>query len=347
MGARPQFVKMAVVSRAIRNQPVLQEVIVHSGQHFDRAMSEVFFDELNIPKPHYNLGIQGTGSDDVLGDMRTELISVIEQERPDWVLVYGDIYTTRAAAEAARDAGVSLAHVEAGLRSFNPEMPEEQNRIIADACSDVLFVPTQTAADQLRTEGGLKANAEIVFSGDVMLDATRHYAPSSVVLPQGVEPGNFVLCTLHRAETTDHSQRLANAVAGINAVAEKIPVVLPLHPRTSKRMQEQNLRFNFKTHPPQGYLSMLGLLKNCSAVLTDSGGLQKEAYFFDKFCVTMRNETEWTELVTAGYNTLVGTDSDKVASEVERAIRAKGDFSEAFYGRGNAAEIIAEYLTIP
>lgn len=344
VGARPQFVKMAVVSRAIRNHSGLEEVIVHSGQHFDNAMSQVFFDELNIPKPHHNLGIQGTGNADVVGEMRTQFTRLIQQEKPDWVLVYGDTYTTRAAAEAARDTGVRLAHVEAGLRSFNPEMPEEQNRIIADACSDVLFIPTQTAGDQLRSEGGLKPNAEILFTGDVMLDAALHYSPAQIELPQGVEPGNFVLCTLHRSETTDNPDRLAAAVAGINAVAAEIPVVLPLHPRTAMRMKEQNLQFNFPTLPPQGYLAMLGLLKNCAVALTDSGGLQKEAYFFERFCVTMRSETEWTELVEAGYNKLAGTESAQIVEGVKNALHQKRTFTEGFYGNGNASEIIAKYL---
>lgn len=346
-GARPQFIKMAVVSRALAQFPEIEEIIVHSGQHSQLEMSQVFFDELQIPTPHYNLGISGTGKDDVVDRMQTAFAALIKRVQPDWVLVYGDTYTTRAAAQAAHHANVKLAHVEAGLRSFNPEMPEEFNRIVADRLSSVLFAPTQRAVDQLWDEGLGGSPGKLKLVGDVMYDAVKQYKEQAQRIgdfPSDVLPGQFLLCTIHRAETTDNPEKLAAVVAALNRLSEKYKIVLPLHPRTEKRMKTSGLRFVFPAHPPQGYLPMLHLLHNCSLVLTDSGGLQKEAYFSHKFCVTLRNETEWTELIDSGYNTLTGADENEIVESVAKMLSKKGRFDEQFYGDGTAALKIARFF---
>lgn len=346
VGARPQFVKAAVVSRALRQHASIQEVIVHSGQHSDAAMSQVFFDELGIPAPDFNLGVAGTGSEAVVGEMESKMVDLIRSEKPDWVLVYGDTYTTRAAAQAAHRCSVALAHVEAGLRSFNPEMPEELNRIVADRLSSVLFAPTQRAVDQLWDEGLGGPEGKVLLSGDVMKDAARIFAsnhePLQGHLPIPDEP--FILCTLHRKETTGNREKLRAVVDGLNRIAEQYPIVLPLHPGTKKQMQQFGLHFNFETIPPQGYLTMLALLRKSALVVTDSGGLQKEAYFMQRFCVTLRGETEWTELVDAGYNFLAGTDEQQLFSGVQQMLGKSEPFDEAFYGDGYAAEEIAGFF---
>lgn len=346
VGARPQFVKMAVVSSAIRKQAQLEEVIVHSGQHSDAAMSQVFFDELSIPAPKYHLGISGTGTDSVVVEMESRFAEVIEKEQPDWVLVYGDTYTTRAAAQAAHHKRAKLAHVEAGLRSFNPEMPEELNRVIADRLSAALFAPTQRAVDQLWEEGLAQPQGRILLTGDVMKDAAAFFAPAPQAALQipGVPDDPFLLCTVHRAEATDNPVKLMSIVSGLNRLAEKYPVVFPLHPRTAKRIQEFGLKLNFPALPPQGYRNMLGLIQRSQLVITDSGGLQKEAFFMRRFCVTLRNETEWRELTESGYNLLVGADEEKLIKGVEQMIQQKGTFDEPLYGDGKAAEKIAAFF---
>lgn len=345
VGARPQFVKMAVVSSAIRKQPGLTEVVIHTGQHFDAAMSQAFFDELELAEPEYQLGIAGTGSADVVAAMRDAIVAIIAEENPDWVMVYGDTYSTRAGAEAAAAAHVPLAHVEAGLRSNDPQMPEEQNRRIADRLSQVLFAPTHVAVEQLEREG-LDDNRDILQVGDVMMDAVQSFEEraSSQPWPEGLPKSDFLLCTIHRAATTDHPERLAAVAEGLNLLAAKYPVILPLHPRTQKQLARYGISLKFPTHPPQSYFTMLQLLRHCRAVVTDSGGLQKEAFFSKKFCVTVREETEWTELVSAGYNVLVGTDTGRLVTEVDRAVVKTGSFAEAFYGDGNAAARIAAYF---
>lgn len=346
VGARPQLVKLAVVSRAIRQQPLLEEVIVHSGQHFDTTMSQVFFDELGIPEPKYHLGISGTGTGSVIAEMEARFAAVIDREKPQWVLIYGDTYTTRAAAQAAHRKGVPLAHVEAGLRSFNPEMPEELNRIIADRLSTVLFAPTQQAVDQLWEEGLGQPQGRVILTGDVMKDAAAAFAPdpNEKLVGSEVPDQPFLLCTVHRAEVTDDPERLRQIVEGLNRLSEKYPMVMPLHPRTAKRLQEFGLKLSFPVLPPQGYRNMLGLIQRSMLVITDSGGLQKEAFFMKRFCVTLRNETEWRELIEMGYNLLVGTDQEKLIAGVEQMRNRKADFSQPLYGDGKASQKIAAFF---
>lgn len=302
VGARPQFVKASVVSRALTARGnVVQETIVHTGQHFDANMSDVFFDELEIPRPHLNLGIGGGTHGQNTGRMLEAIESVILELHPDFVLVYGDTDSTLAASLCAAKLHVPVAHVEAGLRSNNRRMPEEINRVLTDHVSNLLFTPTSTATENLAREG---VRMDLVHQvGDVMPDAAKFYR-ARARQPPGVGPaGGFVLATIHRAENTDDSARLGSIMGALGEVAAQVPVVMPLHPRTRKCIDRLGIPLGaVQAIDPVGYLEMVWLLANCSLVVTDSGGLQKEAFFFSKPCVTTRDETEWTELVDLGWN---------------------------------------------
>lgn len=345
IGARPQFIKAAVVSRAFRNhRPDVQEVIVHTGQHYDANMSEVFFEELDIPKPDYNLGIGGGTHGQNTGRMLEKIEDLMISESPDWVLVYGDTDSTLAGALAASKLHIPVAHVEAGLRSFNRKMPEEINRVLTDHVSTLLFAPTSTAKQNLIREG--VEEKKISLAGDVMYDATLFYKemakkPDSIDEDFG-NPEGFVLCTIHRAENTDHPARLEGILNGLARCAK--PVILPLHPRTRAKISGFGLSFpeNVTVIDPVGYLEMVWLEKNCAIVATDSGGVQKEAYFFQKPCVTLRDETEWVELVEAGWNRLVGADPEMISNSLN--YDACEEDSERLYGNGDAAVKIANFL---
>lgn len=347
VGARPQFVKAAVLSRVIANTENVEEILVHTGQHYDHNMSDIFFEEMEIPKPKYNLHVNGLDHGAMTGQMLEKIEEVLKEEQPDWVLVYGDTNSTIAGALAAKKKHIKVAHVEAGLRSFNMRMPEEVNRILTDRISDILFTPTQTAVNNLKNEGYDNIDAQIVQCGDVMLDAGMHYAKVSserAKLPKEAMAGEFILCTLHRAENTDDPKRLASIVNALNDIHQTTRVLLPLHPRTKKLLEQNGLQLNVDVIDPVGYFDMIELLKACSLVMTDSGGLQKEAYFFEKNCVTMRDETEWVELVEHGFNTIVGADSEKIKEAVQTMQTAKSDFSTKLYGEGDAGEKILEAL---
>jgi UDP-GlcNAc3NAcA epimerase len=350
VGARPQFVKAAVLSRAIGNHPDVEEILVHTGQHYDHNMSDVFFEEMEIPKPGYNLDINGMSHGAMTGQMLEKIEEVLQKEQPDWVLVYGDTNSTIAGALAAKKMHIRVAHVEAGLRSFNMQMPEEVNRILTDRISDVLFVPTQTAINNLKREGYDSIDSEIILSGDVMQDASHYYAKSSAdkaKLPKEKREGDFVLCTLHRAENTDNPERLTSIVSALNKLNEKIRVVMPIHPRTRNLVEKNQLELTIDLVDPVGYFDMIELLKDCELVLTDSGGLQKEAYFFEKHCVTMRDETEWVELVENGFNVLAGADADVILSSAEKMMAQSSEFTNKLYGDSQAGEkILASLLTI-
>ena len=313
IGARPQFIKAAVVSRAIAAHKDIKEVIVHTGQHFDANMSDIFFEEMCIPKPDYNLNVNGLGHGAMTGQMLEKIEAVLLQEKPDWVLVYGDTNSTIAGALAAKKLHIKVAHVEAGLRSFNMDMPEEINRILTDRISDILFCPTETAVNNLKKEGYENINCRIVRNGDVMQDAALFYA-GRAERPKADIPEDFVLCSVHRAENTDDPERLRNIFSALEEISKTCRVVLPLHPRTKGKLSAIGYDTN-NSHilfiEPVGYLEMVWMLKHCRLVMTDSGGLQKEAYFFDKYCITLRDETEWVELVKYGYNFLAGDDKGK------------------------------------
>ena len=351
IGARPQFIKAAAVSNSIKEYntkakiSIIQEVIVHTGQHFDSNMSSVFFDEMKIPKPDYLLNINSLSHGAMTGRMLEEIETVLKKEKPDWVLVYGDTNSTLAGALAASKLHIKVAHVEAGLRSFNMKMPEEINRILTDRISNLLFCPTETAVDNLEKEGYNKWNNRIVKSGDVMLDAALFFAEHSKK-PQFKIPENFILGTIHRAENTDDLSRLTSIIAALNTISEEQTIVLPLHPRTKKILINNSISIssNIMLIEPVGYLEMVYLLNNCSLVMTDSGGLQKEAFFFSKFCLTMRDETEWVELVENKVNYLVGANKELIINTYRKIKDFKGNFDNPLYGKGAASVKIINCL---
>jgi UDP-GlcNAc3NAcA epimerase len=345
VGARPQFIKAAAVSRAFLKYADIQEVIIHTGQHFDANMSDIFFDEMEIPRPHYNLAINGLGHGAMTGQMLEKIEQVILDEKPDWVLVYGDTNSTLAGALAAAKLHIKIAHVEAGLRSFNMRMPEEINRILTDRIASILFCPTDTAIDNLRKEGFDNLPITVLKSGDVMQDVAIFYAEKSRK-PALDLPADFVLATIHRAENTDDLTRLKAILDSFDEIGSQRTVVLPLHPRTSKIIEKQGYKINtnhIHIIEPIGYLEMVFLLQHCAMVMTDSGGLQKEAFFFQKPCITLRDETEWVELVENYYNVLVGADKQKIVSTYFNH-KFNLDFSSNLYGGGKAADQIAEAL---
>lgn len=349
VGARPQFVKAAAVSRAIIATGKIKEIIVHTGQHFDANMSDVFFDEMEIPKPDYNLNIHGLSHGAMTGQMLEKLEEVMLKEQPDKVMVYGDTNSTLAGAIAASKIHIPVAHVEAGLRSFNMKMPEEVNRILTDRISSQLFCPTDTAVENLKKEGFENYGCELIRTGDVMNDAALFYAEkakekSTIVSQLDLVDKQYLLVTIHRAENTDSLDRLKGIVAALNILAKEYKVVVPVHPRTRKIIAKHGLALDCITIDPVGYFDMIELIRNASMVLTDSGGLQKEAYFFEKYCITMRDQTEWTELVTNGFNTIVGADTDKIVTAVKTNIDTPFKTGTSLYGGGDASEMICKHL---
>jgi UDP-GlcNAc3NAcA epimerase len=347
VGARPQFIKAAVVSSQLMAKGI-NEVILHTGQHFDDNMSQVFFNEMDIPEPKYNLEIHGLSHGAMTGKMLEGIETVILNEKPDMVLVYGDTNSTIAGALAARKLQVPVAHVEAGLRSFNMRMPEEINRILTDRISNLLFCPTDTAIENLKREGFDNYPCTIHKTGDVMQDAALYFgsissSKSDIINRLDIRQ-SFVLATVHRQENTDDPKRLTEIITALNLINRDQRVIVPLHPRTAKFVKELKLEINFTVIPPVGYFDMVELLKNCSMVLTDSGGVQKEAFFFRKCCVTLRQETEWTELVKGGYNMLGSSDSEFILIAYNEMLTRTPDFNIDLYGKGKASERIAEIL---
>jgi UDP-GlcNAc3NAcA epimerase len=350
IGARPQFIKAAAVSRILRKE--CEEILVHTGQHYDANLSDVFFEELEIPKPDYNLGV-GSGSHGAqTGRMLEAIEQVLLKEKPDWVLVYGDTNSTLAGALAAVKLHIPVAHVEAGLRSFNRRMPEEINRVLTDHAADLLFAPTKTAVENLKNEG-IPSN-KIYLVGDVMYDAALFYGAKaeqkSVILKKlELDSGKYILATVHRAENTDDPARLKAIFEGLIKVSREVPVVLPLHPRTAKALDKINLfdkvKKKIKIIKPVGYLDMVMLEKNARLIVTDSGGVQKEAFFYRVPCVTLRDETEWVELVDLGWNKVVPPRNEKeVAQELRACLNHPGGMEAYPYGRGDAAIKIVECL---
>ena len=350
VGARPQFVKAAVLSRYIRNNPSCGfiEVLLHTGQHYDRNMSEVFFEEMDIPQPDINLHIGSGNHGRMTGLMLERIEGVILDQRPEILLVYGDTNSTLAGALAASKLHVPVAHVEAGLRSFMMTMPEEQNRRLTDHLSTWLFCPTKAAKDNLKQEGITDSistvpsvdKKRVKITGDIMYEASLYYNEKKII---NIDENDFILMTLHRAENTDNLVRLRNIVKAVNNLTE-YKFIFPVHPRTIKILEQQ--KFHFSSHvkmiPPVGYLEMVAYESACLAVLTDSGGVQKEAFFFRKPCITMRDSTEWVELVDSGWNTLTGADTDKIIAAVKNM-----HIPERFpslYGDGHCAEKIVSYL---
>jgi UDP-GlcNAc3NAcA epimerase len=350
---------------------LITEIIVHTGQHYDANMSDIFYDEMQIPKPNYFLGIGGKSHGAMTGQMIEKIEEVALKENPDWIMVYGDTNSTLAGAIVASKLHIKLAHIEAGLRSFNMKMPEEVNRILTDRVSTILFCPTDTAMKNLKAEGfeveeeGRSEKTEgrnscfgrVVKVGDVMQDGALFY--KKLIKEEGrrekgeensptfnLQPSTFILCTIHRAENTDDETRLRSIFEALNEIAKEKQIILPLHPRTKKLLPSTLiLHPNIKLIDPVGYLEMVWLINNCDFVMTDSGGLQKEAYFFEKQCITLRDETEWIELVECGANTLVGADKNKIIE----AYRNNSEFNKQnskldLYGGGRASENIVKEL---
>ena len=359
VGARPQFIKAAVLSRRIRSEPFnekISEFLIHTGQHYDENMSAVFFRQMEIPEPDLNLEV-GSGSHGAMtGMMLAKLEAIMLERKPEAVLVYGDTNSTLAGALAASKLHIPVVHVEAGLRSFMMAMPEEQNRVIADKLSTILFCPTSTAVKNLENEGipfiqpdDPSADRKAVFlSGDIMLDASLYYRKKlrereiDVHLDELIRRP-FYLMTLHRAENTDDPSRLASIVSAVNEFVE-MDAIVPLHPRTQKALALHGLSFAPHIHiiEPVGFFDMLTLEDRCQFIVTDSGGVQKEAYFFRKPCITLRDSTEWVELVEHGWNSVVGATKEKIVSAL-RFMPKYGD-NQALYGNGDAGTFIAETI---
>ena len=347
VGARPQFVKAAALSREFSKHDYLNEIIVHTGQHFDTNMSEIFFNEMEIPTPKYNLNINSVGHGAMTGRMLEGIEAILLKEQPDLVLVYGDTNSTVAGALAAKKLHIKVAHVEAGLRSFNTKMPEEINRILTDRISDYLFCPTSTAVENLIKEGYEQFDCKIINCGDVMQDAAMFYAEKSAeksTIIQLLNESRFILCTLHRAENTDNTERLSEIILALNHISKSTPIIIPIHPRTKEKLKQLEIAPQIKLIDPIGYFDMIELLKRCSLVITDSGGLQKEAFFFKKNCVTMREQTEWVELVKHGVNLLTGHHKEKIINAVKTMQSKNVDFSINLYGKGKACENIVNEL---
>lgn len=354
VGARPQFIKAAAVSRVMAQQGV-EEILIHTGQHYDANMSDIFFDEMSIPKPQHHLGIGGCTQGAMTGRMLESIEKILLDVKPDWTLVYGDTNSTIAGALAACKLHIPVAHVEAGLRSFNRRMPEEINRILTDHCAHLLLTPVAGATQQLISEG--IPVEKIVEVGDVMYDAALYYAEkaptrSRVMQEYALESKQFVLATIHRAENTDDPKRLAGIIKGLQRIASTgIKVVLPLHPRTQQVLEKQGLFESVQSAllilPPVGYFDMIQLEKNAQVILTDSGGVQKEAFFFQTPCVTLRDQTEWIELLSHGCNRLCPPGEEAILRSYQEALASNPKWDVPLYGVGNASEkIIAALLSV-
>ncbi|MBN2568392.1 MAG: UDP-N-acetylglucosamine 2-epimerase (non-hydrolyzing) [Deltaproteobacteria bacterium] len=366
IGARPQFIKAAPVSLAIaehnRLAPPsshLTEIIVHTGQHFDKEMSDIFFKEMNIPRPDYNLGINSASHGAMTGRMLEKIEEILIREKPDRVLVYGDTNSTLAGALAAVKLHIPVAHVEAGLRSYNREMPEEINRILTDHSADILFCPTKQAVENLKAEGIFNSDSttprssrftpHVYLVGDTMYDAVLQFSKvarkkSTILDDLEVKPKEYLLATVHRPYNTDIPKNLESILSAFLEINELI--IFPVHPRTRQKLTNLSVyqRENLKIISPVGYLDMLMLEKNAKMILTDSGGIQKEAYFFGIPCITLRSETEWVETVEMGWNVVIGIDREKI-------IKAVNSFScdkqrPELYGDGSAAKKIIQCLTV-
>ena len=345
LGARPQFIKAGVVSREIEKYNDIKEIIVHTGQHYDTNMSDIFFEEMNIPKPNYFLGIGGKSHGAMTGQMIEKIEEAALKEKPDWIMVYGDTNSTLAGAIVASKLHIKLAHIEAGLRSFNMKMPEEVNRILTDRVSNILFCPTNKAVENLKNEGFENFDCKIVKSGDVMQDGANYYKQFAKK-PNIEIKDNFILATIHRAENTDNPQRLKAIFEALQEIAKEKQVVLPLHPRTKQKLQTANIQITnnqLTIIDPVGYLEMVWLIENNDMVITDSGGLQKEAFFFKKPCITLRDETEWIELVENRYNILAGANKEKIL-DLYKNFEFNENFEIDLYGNGRASKKIVEEL---
>jgi UDP-GlcNAc3NAcA epimerase len=340
IGARPQFIKSAVFSNFVKNDDLIKETIVHTGQHYDNNMSAIFYEDLKLPKPTYILNAGGLNHGAMTGRLIEQIEVICIKIRPDLILVYGDTNSTLAGALVGAKLHIPIAHIEAGLRSYNMNMPEEINRILTDRVSSLLFCPTSIAVDNLNAEGFSKFNCKIFNSGDVMFDMIK--LAEDILSVKNNKTQEYALVTIHRAENTDHLDRLSGIISAINKISEKTKIVLPLHPRTRKFILENKLKFSdaVEVIEPVGYFEMMNLLMNCNYVMSDSGGLQKEAYFARKNCLILRDETEWIELVNNNNNIIVGSDFHAIVNATESLDDLNKDFSTDFYGKGDSVKKI-------
>ena len=347
VGARPQFIKAAVISHEFKKIKSINEIIVHTGQHYDSKMSDIFFKEMNIPEPKYFLSINNASHAEMTGKMLIQIEEVLIKENPDLVLLYGDTNSTLAGALAAVKLNCKIAHVESGLRNHDLSIPEEVNRVFADSVSNIVFYPTDLAFENLLAEGyDKKNNVMLVRSGDIMEDAAYMFK-DHMFLPDSLPIQNdddFVLCTLHRAGNTDDISRLKNIVNGLNRIHDEMPVILPLHPRTKKKLEEFNITLNAYVIDPIGYFEMLALLDKCQLVLTDSGGVQKESYFYNKSSLIFADYSPWKELVDNGYNVLVDDHSDLIYDAFKKNRGRKIEKIKNFYGQGEARHTIVKSI---
>ncbi|MCU1309740.1 MAG: UDP-N-acetylglucosamine 2-epimerase [Candidatus Angelobacter sp.] len=344
-----------MVSSALREHPELTEVLIHTGQHYDRNMSQVFLDELRLPEPAYNLRIGSGDHGSQTGRMMEAIEDVLVNEGPDWVLVYGDTNSTLAGALAACKLGIPVAHIEAGVRSFDRRMPEEINRVVTDHVSDLLLAPTAVAVENLRREGISGKSVRIV--GDVMYDAVLHFgcraeSDNDILQRLGLERGKYILFTLHRAENTDDVERFELVMDAVQQISKSVTVVFPVHPRTRNAFGQSHLQYLDKRHllllEPVSYIEMLRLERNARVIATDSGGVQKEAFFYQVPCVTLREQTEWVELVEMGWNRLAPPlDVESIVSAVQQSFGRTGDTARQPYGNGRAAQQIVKAILEP
>lgn len=350
LGARPQFIKASILSRLFSESPDFKETIIHTGQHFDKNMSDVFFKEMEIPHPEYQLNIGGLSHGAMTGRMMEEIEKIALKETPNYILVYGDTNSTLAGALVGSKLHIPVIHIEAGLRSYNKQMPEEINRILTDHCSSLLFCPNQKAIESLEKEGIVHNNQTGLYNvGDIMYDAALYYKAKAqqknTLSELGLKPNTYCLFTCHRPENTEAPEKLNSILSAIEQLAnEGYKIVWPIHPRLTERIENKKLHSNILRIPPQGYLDMLNLTQNSNLVFTDSGGLQKEAYFFQKPCITLREETEWMELVELGVNQLVGSDSTLMYNAFHQE---KPNISDSnVYGDGDCGEKIIKQIKV-
>jgi UDP-GlcNAc3NAcA epimerase len=351
LGARPQFVKAAVLSRVILKHQEIEEIIIHTGQHYDANMSDIFFAEMEIPMPKYNLAINGLSHGAMTGQMLQKIEEILSIEKPELVVVYGDTNSTLAGALAAKKMFIKVVHIEAGLRSFNLIMPEEINRILTDRISDLLLCPTETAVLNLAREGFNNFPSKVVKCGDIMKDAVEFYSAfsnkkSTIISKLNLQNNNFILATIHRQENTDDLESLKAIFKALEIIGKEKKVVIPLHPRTKNILDINKLHFDIDIIEPLGYFDMLELLKNCNLVITDSGGLQKEAFFNKKYCIIARDETEWVELVNYQFAKIVGSDTHKIVTAFQKFQHQVSNFEMDLFGNNVGEKIYNEILNI-
>ena len=341
IGTRPQFIKSATVSQKIKDSDKLTEVIIHTGQHFEKDMSNIFFNEMNLSKPKYNLGINQMNHGLMTARMIEKIEPIIINEAPQCILVYGDTNSTLAGSITAAKLNIPIFHIEAGLRSYNRSMPEEINRVITDHLSSLLFCPTETAINNLTIEG---INKGVVLSGDVMYESFLKFSQQSGI-KKGIKDKldtNYILATIHRQENTDNQDKLTSIFSNLDIINDSSQIVMPLHPRTNKKIKDYNIQTKIKILPPLGYLSMLSLLINSQLVITDSGGLQKEAFFAKKKCITVRSETEWVELIDSKTNIL--TEPKGIFKAFNKIKNNNNEFDNKFFGDGRSSELIVRSI---